>query len=564
MNSIKYFVITCFSASLFYATPAFANNQFLKSINTPSVFSLLKDSNNKVVIAIVDDGIRLTHQDIKNFIWINPDEEADNGIDDDGNGFVDDVHGWDVSDNNNSVFPPQARLRQYYHGTHLAGIISQIVKTSLAGTASYFVALMPVKTLSDGAPDSYLRDAYKGIEYAIDAGADIILTAWGVGPLSAEESRILEKAKKKGILIIASAGNMPEEKKQYPAAYPSVIAVSGLNQQNKKIKQSNFGQFVDLSAPAIDIYSASVISDTDYGYKTGTSFAAAMTAAAAALVKLQHPAFSAEQIKVCLKSSADALTEIDSKYKGKLGAGKLNIEAAIKCSFYTEHDSSFTELKKPQGYLHLSSATNNKTNWIIKPQGQLKGLRFNISGIKGDVGESVLKFFSSQGKGSKLIKSYPMASLPEHIYIPMQSVFVSLDIANKDLQFDGVLHYEAETIDFTKMYCKDTVYLNTEGMIEDGSGDHDYSYHSSCKWLITAPEDKVINIKFTELDTEPRVDLIHFFDGAGTHEKMMAMFSGSKLPPELTTWRNQVLIWFVSDEKNQGKGWKAHFTFQDR
>ena len=563
MNPVKYFIITCFSITLCLATPTYANNWFLKSINTPTSLSSL-NNNKKVVIAIVDDGVRLTHKDLKNFIWINPNEVANNGIDDDGKGMVDDIHGWDVSDNNNTVFPPQARLRQYYHGTHLAGIITQIAKASLAESAPDHIVLMPVKTLSDGAPDSYLRDAYKGIEYAINAGADIILTAWGVGPLSAEESRILEKAKTKGILVIASAGNIPEEKKQYPAAYPSVIAVSGLNQDNKKIKQANFGQFVDLSAPAIDIYSSSVVSDTGYEYKTGTSFAAAMTATAAALIKLKHPGFSAEQVKVCLKTTADALNEVNPIYRGKLGAGKLNIEAAVNCPFYSENDLGSGELVKPQGYLHLTPTVNKKTAWVIKPQGDYKGLRFFPSEIKGEVGSSVLKFFSSKADDAKLIASYPLANLPESIYIPKQSTFVSLEVDNKDLEFDGVLEYEAETIDFTKMYCKETIYLNTEGMIDDGSGNENYSFHSDCKWLITAPEGKVINIKFTELDTEPRVDLIHFFDGAGTHEKMIAIFSGSKLPPELTTWRNQVLIWFVSDEKNQGKGWEAHYTFQDR
>ena len=563
MNPVKFLIIACLSLTLCLVTPAFANNWFLKSINTPTVLTL-SSNNKKVVIAIVDDGVRITHQDLKDFIWVNPNEVPENSIDDDGNGWVDDVNGWDVADNNNVVYPPQARMSQYYHGTHVAGIITQIVKASLGESASEYIALLSVKTLSDAAPDSYLRDAYKGVEYAIDAGADIILTAWGVGPLSAEESRILEKAKTKGILIIASAGNVPEEKKQYPAAFPAVVAVAGLNQNNKKLKQSNFGQFVDLSAPAIDIYSSSVVSDSAYEYKTGTSFATAMTAAAAALVMLKHPDLSAEQITVCLKTSTDALTEIDPIYHGKLGAGKLNINAAISCPFYTENDPVPGKLIKPQGYLHLSSSNNRQMSWIIEPQGDFKGLRFHIPEIKGEVGNSVLKFYSKKGDDTKLISSFPLTNLPESFYIAKQPVIVSLEADNEDLKFDGVLQYEAETIDFTKLYCKDTIYLNNEGVIEDGSGDKNYSIHSDCKWLITAPEGKVINIKFTELDTESRVDLIYFFDGAGTHEKIMAIFSGSKIPPELMTWRNQVLIWFVSNEKKQAKGWKAHYTFADR
>jgi len=562
MNSIKYFIISCFTVMLCQASSANADNWFLKAVNLPAEILTIPNKE-KVVIAIIDDGMRVTHNDLKGFIWGNPNEIPDNGIDDDGNGLIDDVHGWDVADNNNTVLPPQARLRQFYHGTHLAGIITQITQASIVSAESH-IRLMPVKTLSDGAPDSYLRDAYKGVEYAIDAGADIILTSWGVGTISAAESRILDKAKEKGILIIASAGNMPEEKKQYPAAYPSVIAVSALDKNNNKIKQSNFGQFVDLSAPGVDIYSASTISDTDYEYKTGTSFATAITAAAAALVKLQHPTFSVEQVKVCLKSTADNLNNIDPIYKGKLGAGKLNIAEAVNCPFFTGDASISSELVKPQGYLHLSSKENKIKSWVIKPQGDFKGLRFNASEITGKVGGSVLKFFSSKASDSKLIASYPLSNLPESIYIPYSSTFVSLGVENSSLVFDGVLQYEAETINFTKQYCKETTYLNVGGEIVDGSGSNNYSFHSSCKWLITAPEGKVIKINFTEMDTEGKVDLIYFFNGAGTHKKIMAIFSGSKIPPELTTWRNQVLIWFVSDEKQQGQGWKLHYTFHDR
>jgi len=86
---------------------------------------------------------------------------------------------------------------------------------------------------------------------------------------------------------------------------------------------------------------------------------------------------------------------------------------------------------------------------------------------------------------------------------------------------------------------------------------------SDCKWLITAPKGKVIYIKFVEFDTEVRTDWVYFFNGKGTHEKIMAVYSGPRIPPELTTWSNQVLVWFVTDGKNQRKGWKAEYHFQD-
>ena len=559
------FVLFIFlSSSLCHADTSVDASWFLKSINLPEKLTSFNDKK-KIVIAVVDDGMRTSHHDLKDFIWVNPNEIADNGIDDDGNGAIDDIHGWDVSDNNNSVLPPQSRLKTYYHGTHVAGVITQIVNTSLGGAASDFIKLMPVKAISDKATDRYFKEAYQGIEYAIDAGADIILTAWGVGPISTEEIRILEKAKRKGILIIASSGNYLAEKKQYPAAYPSVIAISGLDQHDQKLKHANFGQFVDLSAPAENINSSSSLSNTGRISKEGTSVAAAIAAAAAALVALKHPTYNAEQIKVCLESSASDLNEIQPIYRGKLGAGKLNVDAAIKCAFYEEDITADIISVLPQGYLRIKSANkNNKFTWKIHPDGEFKGLRFNVLGIKGEVGNAILNIYSGSNlKTAKLIKSYPLEKLPEEFYVSNTTVSISIESEKEDLKFDGLLHYEAETIDFTKLYCNDEIYLYEEGVIEDGSGDKDYSYHSSCKWLITAPEGKVIKFKFSELDTEYRTDLIYFFNGSGTHEDIMAIFSGSKLPPELTTWHNQVLVWFASNEKNQGKGWKAKYTFED-
>ena len=125
------------------------------------------------------------------------------------------------------------------------------------------------------------------------------------------------------------------------------------------------------------------------------------------------------------------------------------------------------------------------------------------------------------------------------------------------------MRYEAEAIDFANLYCRGIREIRVEGSIDDGSGPNAYSARSSCKWLITAPEGKVVRFQFDALDTEPRTDMVHFFDGARTNEKVMAIFSGNELPPVFTTWRNQVLVWFLSDDHTQGQGWSATFTFED-
>ena len=298
----------------------------MKDINIPENIRP-KSGKKKIVIAIVDDGVRISHKDIKGFIWKNPKEIPNNNVDDDGNGCRDDVGGWDVSDKDNDVRPPGNRLKVFYHGTHLAGIVTQISKAAYGDGAADFIEIMPVKCLADRAGKTYLKDGYKGIEYAIKAGADIIICAWGVGHISPDESEILEKAHKKGILIVASAGTFggPE---QYPAAGEGVLAVAALGPEGKKIEKSNYGAFVDMAAPGTNILSAGVLSDTDYDTREGSSMATAIVASAAAIIKLQHPDYSGEMITACLKNSAQGIDVINPEYNVQLGAGKLDIKGA--------------------------------------------------------------------------------------------------------------------------------------------------------------------------------------------------------------------------------------------
>jgi serine protease len=175
-----------------------------------------------------------------------------------------------------------------------------------------------------------------------------------------------------------------------------------------------------------------------------------------------------------------------------------------------------------------------------------------------------MKFYSNDSTEANFIESYPLSNPPESIYISGTQAYAVMEADSSDPKFDGLVEYEVDTIDFRNLHCRGTQKLNTEGSMEDGSGPENYSMETSCKWLITAPRGKVIHIKFTQFDIEALTDWVYFFDGAGTQQtNIMAGFSGPKIPPELTTWSNQVLVWFVTDGKNQGNGWKADYSFQD-
>jgi serine protease len=533
----------------------------LNVVHTPTNITPHKNSR-PIVVAVVDDGVRISHQDLAGFIWVNPGERAKNRKDDDGNGFVDDINGWDVSDGDDMPTPPEERLEEYSHGTLIASIITQVARQAYGDVASQYIRIMPVKTLSDMEDTRYLKDGFEGIRYAMDAGADIIVCAWGVGHISAREKEILEEANRKGVLIIASAGNFPQELEQYPAAHRPVVAVTALDENGKVSEKSTYGQFVDLTAPGKGIRGASTLSDTAYQTKDGSSFSTAITAGAAALVKVQHPEYSAVEIKACLLTSADAMEIPSARLNGKLGAGTLNIEAAVQCDFLAPKSDTGHRALTTKGYLRLDVPGRKKHTWEFEPVGEFEGIRFwpVVSGQA--LGAGFLKFYSDPSTTEDLIGEFDLADLPESIFVPGSSASVTLKRGRGKRSGLRLLEYETETIDFSERYCSGTLKIDTEGIIEDGSGPDEYSPGSSCKWLITAPPGQVVHFNFTKMDTEFKTDFIHFFDGEGTHEAIMAMFSGSDIPPQLTSWRNQVLVWFVTDRENQGKGWKAEVRFE--
>jgi hypothetical protein len=556
-----------FAANLILQAPVEAEPQadadwFVEGIHAPEGLTG-RSAKRPIVIAIVDDGVRTSHQDLQGLIWSNRKEIPANGIDDDGNGYVDDVHGWDVADANNSVTPPDDRLDEFYHGTHLAGIVSRIARRAYGDDVAGRIQIMPVKTLSDRAQRAYLKDGYRGIAYATQADADIILSAWGMAYISADESQILREADEKGILVVSSAGNFSQGQEQYPAAEDVVLAVAALDQADRKTEKSNFGLFVDLAAPGIDILSASSRSDTDYETRDGTSQSAAIAAVAAAIVKQQHPDYSWMEVTACLKQSADPIDDVNPRYTASLGAGKLNLDAAVACDFLSGDDERQVALVNPQGYLHFDRRRGKTATWKIAPRGEFKGLRFRPQVIDRKAARGTMTFFAGPDASAPMVASYSLAELPESVYVAGTTAHVSFNSAGRRRSSNWLLDYRAEPIDFTRLYCSDTKELNVEGVIDDGSGPNDYCYHSNCKWLITAPEGKRIHIRFTEFDTQSQTDKVYFFDGAGTHENIMAIFSGPAIPPELTTWRNQVLVWFVSDSEQQGKGWRAEYRFVD-
>jgi hypothetical protein len=314
----------------------------------------------------------------------------------------------------------------------------------------------------------------------------------------------------------------------------------------------------------VDIQSASATSDDAYAAYEGTSFSTPMVAAAAALIKLRHPAYLPREVEACLKSSSTVVDSAEHRYRGKLGAGKLNIESAIECSVLANGTPAEAPRVHSKGYLRSSPSLSASVSWSIEPPGEFKGLRFRPVFNRGAAARGTFEFRAGKGPDGRVIARHSLEALPTSIRVPGSTATVTFVPADSNDSFDWLLEYEAETIDFSKLYCSGTTELDEAGALTDGSGSEPYAFNSDCKWLITAPMGKVVHFKFSELDTEARKDLIYFFDGPGTNEKTMAVFSGPNLPPEITSWRRKVLVWFISDAENQGQGWKAEYSFRDR
>ncbi|MGB0840622.1 MAG: S8 family serine peptidase, partial [Chitinophagales bacterium] len=150
-----------------------------------------------VVIGLVDDAVMVEHSDLADNMWVNAGEIAGNGIDDDGNGYIDDINGWDAADDDNNPSPPTASAddNTFSHGTHCAGIASAVTDNSngIAGMG-FNTTIMGVKCTPDSQPGGAIPAAMEGVEYAVAAGADVISMSWGGGPESATDQAVFDAA----------------------------------------------------------------------------------------------------------------------------------------------------------------------------------------------------------------------------------------------------------------------------------------------------------------------------------------------------------------------------------
>ena len=274
-----------------------------------------------VVVGVVDSGIDYTHPDLDGNVWVNPGEIADNGIDDDGNGFVDDYHGYDFVNEDGDPYD------DYFHGTHVAGTIAAEANNGegIAGVA-YDARVMGIKVLDfDGFGTEF--DIIQGIEYSILMGVKITNHSYGSLTFSEPVRDAIAAAAAAGQLIVASAGNDGTDndaEPHYPSGFDfdNIISVAATDRLDQLGEFSDYGATtVDLAAPGVEILS--LLPDGGYGLLDGTSMAAPHVAGVAALLLAQDPTLTAEELRRLILEGVDAvpgLTDV-TVTGGRLNAG---------------------------------------------------------------------------------------------------------------------------------------------------------------------------------------------------------------------------------------------------
>jgi hypothetical protein len=290
-----------------------------------------EQGNPRVVVAIVDGGTDIDHGDLAANIWVNPDEIPNNNIDDDNNGFVDDVNGWNFANDSNdpsglSVTPISAN-----HGSHVAGIACAVTNnaTAVAGV-SWNATLMPIN-VSHPTRDTTLAFGFDGIIYAAEEGADIISLSWGRGGTpSRAELDVITFASDLGAAIVAAAGNSSTDRPHFPSAYPNVFSVASTRSDDVKSDFSNYGNTVDIAAPGENV--RSTFHNGVTGIFSGTSQATPLVAGVIALVKTLHPDWLGIQAVEQVRITADNIDNVNPAFAGKLGRGRVNAFKAVTVS----------------------------------------------------------------------------------------------------------------------------------------------------------------------------------------------------------------------------------------
>lgn len=362
-----------------------------------------------VIVAVVDGGMDITHEDLKGNVWTNPGEIPGNGKDDDGNGYIDDVHGWNFDANSPNVQPgvsAKGPEEAWIHATAVASIIAASGNNDvgIAGVA-WRARIMPLVVLDAngfGGDDSLVR----AIRYAVAQGADIINLSLFGAEYDATLDRAVREATSQGVLVVSAAGNgdsLGGDNLNLLPGYPACdsgsggkLTVTGLDRNLKKSSRANYGSCVDVAAPGEDIFAARPPRDSRgraipvagyVGDLTGTSIAAPFVSGLAALLKAEHPSWRGPELARRILDTADSVDDANPQYRGALGRGIINVSRALAIDPKSRKEGPLSlegsEPGKPPEVRVLAEDGTELRRFAVGDSGDRRGVRATFLRMSG-------------------------------------------------------------------------------------------------------------------------------------------------------------------------------------
>ena len=324
------------------------------------------EGSGSTVIAVIDSGVDYEHPDLLGKIWTNYGEsgvdasgadKSTNGIDDDLNGFIDDNKGWDFISLSTNCHPDEdcftrdnQPLDAHGHGTHIAGIIGAATNNEIgmAGTCPN-CSIMPVKALSKKRTGQSLgtaADMIAAIDYAVLNGADVINLSVASSSDVVEEE--VQKALEAGVIVVAGAGNNSSSGLRYPAAYEGVISVASIDVEGQKAGNSNFGSWIDVAAPGVEI--ASTVPESvfgfEYSYGSGTSQATAFVSGIAGVLASMGGRLGNEHLSTIIRETVNPMPALEPQFSQGFGAASmLNAVRSLASDINQDGCVDYSDLK---------------------------------------------------------------------------------------------------------------------------------------------------------------------------------------------------------------------------
>lgn len=342
-------------------------------IDAPEAWDTITDCSS-VVIAIMDDGIDLLHEDLSGNMWINPDEIPEDGIDNDNNGYVDDIYGYDFADNDADISPDIGTDPSAIHGTHVAGIAGAIGNNAIGTTGVCWNAKLMALKIFDKFGSAQIDDIVEASQYAVtmkNKGVNIIVINMSFGHYSKSDAEFdaIKGLRDSGILVTAAAGNdgLSDSTPNYPSSHQldNIISVAASGEKDTIASFSNYGRnHVDIAAPGVEIYST--ITGDGYDTLDGTSMAAPHAAGVAALASSDDDTLTFDKIRAKILDGADQKTQLTNRVAT---SARLNAFGALQASSALPDITSTVSTKSPA---KIGTATNVKI--AVK----------NIGGVQSD------------------------------------------------------------------------------------------------------------------------------------------------------------------------------------